>query len=187
MGKAVFLDRDGTIVEDTGHLHERDKVRFLPGVDKAIRRLKKNGFKVIIVSNQAGVAKGYYTEDTVREINAYMLGLLAKQGAIIDAIYYCPHHAEGVVEQYRQACYCRKPNPGMLERAAADFNIDFSRSFVIGDHLTDIEAGRRVGCRTILLASEEAVNNQNEVTPRPDYIASNLYQAVQCLLSHALD
>jgi D-glycero-D-manno-heptose 1,7-bisphosphate phosphatase len=182
MGKAVFLDRDGTIVEDTGHLHERNKVRFLPGVDKAVRRLKENGFKVIIVTNQAGVAKGYYTEDTVREINAYVLGLLAQKGAIIDAIYYCPHHTEGVVEQYRKACYCRKPNPGMLERAATDFGIDFSQSFVIGDHLTDIEAGRRVGCQTILLASAEPVRDQNEITTRPDCIASNLYQAVKWIL-----
>lgn len=185
--KAVFLDRDGTIVEDTGHLHEREKVRFFPGVAEAIKLLNEKGFKVIVVTNQAGVARGLYTEETVRELNSYIQECLAGQEAIIERFYYCPHHIEGVVEEYRKVCDCRKPNPGMIQQAVCDFDIDLKSSFVIGDNLSDVEAGRRAGCRTILLASSRSgamdesdlkVTSEN----RPDHIAGDLYEAVQWLL-----
>lgn len=149
--KAVFLDRDGTIIEDVGYLKKRSEIKFLPRVSEAIKLLNESGFKVIVVTNQAGVAKGYFTEETVKEINQSIQKTLAEQGAYIDKIYYCPHHIEATVEEYRKDCYCRKPNPGMIEEAAFEFRIDLEKSFVIGDKISDIEAGQKVGCKAILL------------------------------------
>jgi D-glycero-D-manno-heptose 1,7-bisphosphate phosphatase len=176
MVKAVFLDRDGVIIEDAGYIGEIGRVKFLPGVGPAIRRLNGAGFKVIIVTNQAGVARGYFDEAAVREVNAYVRQKLASEEAMIDGIYYCPHHAEGTVAAYRRACECRKPNPGMLLAAAGDFGIALGESFLIGDKESDIEAGRRAGCRTILLAAEDP--------PGPtaaDYVARDLDRAVAWL------
>lgn len=182
MERAVFLDRDGTIVEDVGYPHERSKIKFLPRVSKAIKLLNENGFKVIVITNQAGVARGYFTEETVREINRYVQESLAKQGAFIDMIYYCPHHIEGIIEEYSKECYCRKPNPGMIEQAVHEFGIDLKNSFVIGDKISDIEAGQRAGCKTILLAGEEPLNNEREITLIADHAAPDLYEAVKWLV-----
>jgi len=182
MERAVFLDRDGTIIEDIGYIDECDKIKFLPGASKAIKLLNENGFKVIVVTNQAGVAKGYFTEETVKEINRYIQDSLAEQEAFIDMIYYCPHHIEGIVEEYRKECYCRKPNPGMIEEAVCDFGIDLKNSFVIGDKISDVEAGYRVGCKTILLADENPLSNKNESTMIATHIAPDLYEAAKWLV-----
>ena len=131
MEKAVFLDRDGTIIEDTGYVAGRDRVRFLPGSGPAIRMLNESGFKVIVISNQAGVARGYFNEGMVQATNRHIQALLAEQGAGIDRFYHCPHHQEGVVAEYRRDCYCRKPNPRMIERGGRDFNIDLNGSVAI--------------------------------------------------------
>ncbi len=181
MAKAVFLDRDGTIVEDTGYLHEISKVRFLPRVSLAIKLLKGSGFKVIIITNQAGVARGYFTEETVREINEYVKESLAKESAFIDMVYYCPHHIDGIIEEYKKECYCRKPNPGMIEWAVMDFSIDLRSSFVIGNSISDIEAGRRAGCQTILLVDEASLSNKREIAPVPDRVVPDLYEAAKWL------
>jgi len=181
MERAVFLDRDGTIIEDVGYLDDCSKIKFLPRVSEAIKLLNKSGFKVIIVTNQSGVARGYFTEDTVKEINRYTQESLAKRGAFIDKIYYCPHHVEGTIEEYRKDCNWRKPNPGMIEEAAREFEIDLENSFVIGDKSIDIEAGRRAGCKTILLASEKHPNKEGEIF-LADHIATDLYEAVQWLM-----
>lgn len=184
MAKAVFLDRDGTIVEDTGYLHEISKVRFLPRASLAIKLLRENGFKVIIITNQAGVARGYFTEERVQEINSYIQARLAEQGAPIDMIYYCPHHIEGVVEEYRQECYSRKPNPGMIEQAVRELGIDLAGSFVIGDKPSDIEAGHRAGCLSILLADGVPADRDQEIKVISDHTAPDLYEAVQWLLQY---
>jgi D-glycero-D-manno-heptose 1,7-bisphosphate phosphatase len=182
MERAIFLDRDGTIIEDPGYLDSCDKVRFLPKVSEAIKRLNESGFKVIVITNQSGVARGYFTEETLKEINRYICQLLAEQGASIDRVYYCPHHIEGIIEAYRKECYCRKPNPGMVEKATRDFDIDLRKSFVIGDKSIDVETGYRTGCRTILLASQESPDKQGEMAVLPDHVAPNLYEAVKWLL-----
>ena len=182
MEKAVFLDRDGTIIEDVGYIGERGRVKFLPGVGEAVRSLNENGFRVIIVTNQAGVARGYFTEQTVRGLNRYIQGALAEQGARIDMIYYCPHHIDGVIEEYRRECYCRKPNPGMIEVAAREFDINLADSFVIGDKISDVEAGRRAGCRTALIAGEDPPDNKEGVIMTADYVAPDLCQAVEWLV-----
>jgi len=182
MAKAVFLDRDGTVIEDIGYIDSCDKVRFLPGVGEAIGLLNKNGFKVIVMTNQAGVARGYFTEETVKEINEYVKASLAEQSAIIDEIYYCPHHVEGVIEEYRKECYYRKPNPGMIEKAVAEYGIDLEESFLIGDNLSDIEAGYRAGCKTILLDSKDRPHKGKGATETPIHISPDLHQAVRWLL-----
>ena len=182
MERAIFLDRDGTIIEDPGYLDSCDKIRFLPGVSEAIKLLNENGFKVIVITNQSGVARGYFTEETLKEINKYICQSLAEQGACIDRVYYCPHHIEGIIEGYKKDCYCRKPNPGMVEEAVCDFGIDLRKSFVIGDKSIDVETGYRTGCRTILLASEESPAREGEMAILPDHVAPNLCEAVKWLL-----
>ena len=144
----------------------------------AIRRLNDNGFRVIVVSNQAGVARGYFGEDEVHATNEYIREALARQGACIDAFYYCPHHVDGTVVAYRRDCFCRKPNPGMMERAARDYDITLTWSFVVGDRACDIEAGRRAGCRTVLLGDEE-------IAFPPDFTAPDLPGAVDWILKVA--
>ena len=179
MGRAVFLDRDGTIIEDVGYLNECSQIKFLPKVSEAIRLLNRNGFKVIVTTNQSGVARGYFAEETVTEINRYMQESLANQGALIDKIYYCPHHIEGTIKEYSKECHCRKPNPGMIEEAARVFGIDLKGSFVIGDKISDIEAGHRAGCKTVLLADRG--HPEEGIALKPDYIAADLYEAVSWL------
>ncbi len=184
MEKAVFLDRDGVIIEDAGYVGEIERVKFIPGAGKAIRLLNENGFKVIIITNQAGVARGYFSEEAVEEINTYVQEMLAKKGALIDKIYYCPHHKEGVIEEYRKDCYYRKPSPGMIEEAVRDFHIDLKRSFLIGDKSSDIEAGNKAGCKTILLSEENTRESNRGSEVVSDHTAPDLYEAVRWLLRH---
>ena len=181
MERAVFLDRDGTIIEDVGYIGECSRVRFLLGASQAIKSLNENGFGVIVVTNQSGVARGYFSEETVQELNRYIREALAEQGAHIDMFYYCPHHIEGIIEEYRKECHCRKPNPGMIKEAAGEFDIDLKGSFVIGDKISDIEAGHRAGCKTILLADKRCPE-EGEIALMPDYIAADLYEAVGWLV-----
>ncbi len=187
MHAAVFLDRDGIIIEDTGHIDDCSRVNFLPRVDEAISLLNKYKFKVLVVTNQAGVAKGYFTEEKLQEINSYIRETLAGKSAFIDGIYYCPHHIEGTVREYKRDCHCRKPNPGMIQQAASDFSIDLNRSFLIGDKMSDIEAGHKAGCRIILvsLSSIEEIKKSNEVVP--EEIARDLYGAVQYIIRSSAD
>lgn len=179
MEKAVFLDRDGIIIEDTGYVGEIERVKFLPEVSEAIKLLNTNKFIVIVVTNQAGVARGYFSEEDVRKVNNYIRESLVGEGAVISKFYYCPHHIDGIIEEYRKDCYCRKPNPGMIEKAVHDYDIDLEKSFLIGDKNSDIETGYSAGCRTIILAGDESTENNGRT---PDYTANNLYEAVKWLL-----
>jgi D-glycero-D-manno-heptose 1,7-bisphosphate phosphatase len=180
MNRAVFLDRDGTIIEDVGHIDDYDKIKFLPRVSEAIKLLNKGGFKVIIITNQAGVAKGYFTENTVKKINRIIVETLAKCGAVIDKIYYCPHHKDGIVKKYTKDCNCRKPNIGMIEQATQEFDIDLKKSFVIGDKACDIEAGHKAGCKTILLINDNP-KKKEPISIVPNHIAMDLYWAVKMI------
>ena len=160
--RAVFLDRDGTINVDHGYVFRAGDFEFIPGAPEAIRRLKDAGYLVVVVTNQAGIARGLYGEDEVHELHRYLDRELERYGAVIDAYYYCPHHPEIGPEPYRRECACRKPFPGMLLQAAADFPLDLSGSFLVGDKLSDIEAGLAAGCAPILVetgygAGEEKV------------------------------
>jgi D-glycero-D-manno-heptose 1,7-bisphosphate phosphatase len=184
MSAAVFLDRDGTIIEEVGYLNLLDRVAFFPWTVDAIRALNAAGFRVIVVTNQAGVAQGYYDEAFVRATHALIDQRVRDGGAQIDAFYYCPHHPEGRVPQYRTACECRKPAPGLIHRAEREFGIDPSRSFVVGDRWRDVEFGRAAGARSILVRTGHGLAEEArpEGAPRPDLVADNLVEAVAWIL-----
>jgi D-glycero-D-manno-heptose 1,7-bisphosphate phosphatase len=141
---AVFLDRDGTLIEEVGHLGDPDGVVVLPGVPQTLRRLADAGFALVVISNQGGVARGFFTEDDVRAVCDRTAGLLASEGATIDAWYHCPHHPD-----FGEPCECRKPAPGMLLRAAREHELDLGSSWMVGDHLVDVQAGAAAGARPI--------------------------------------
>ncbi|MDP1777761.1 MAG: HAD family hydrolase [Brevundimonas sp.] len=143
---AVFLDRDGVLIEDTGYPHLEEQLRFVPGAPEAVRRLNQLGFLCVIVTNQSGVARGLFSEDQMKAFNTLIVRKLAAKGAVIGALYACPFHSEGRVEAYIHPDHPdRKPNPGMILRAIADHNIDPAKSFMIGDQPSDMEAARRAG------------------------------------------
>jgi D-glycero-D-manno-heptose 1,7-bisphosphate phosphatase len=148
---AVFLDRDGTIIEETNYLARSEQVRLVAGAAEAIARLNACKVPVVVVTNQAGVARGYFTEAQVNEVHAHLDHLLAAFGAKIDRYYVCPHHPEAGSPPYRQDCDCRKPRPGLLVRAARELGIDLSASCMIGDKLSDLAAGAWAGCQTLLV------------------------------------
>jgi D-glycero-D-manno-heptose 1,7-bisphosphate phosphatase len=160
--EAVFLDRDGTLIEEVHYLAAPKQVRLIPGAADAVRKLNDAGVLVVVVTNQAGVARGYFPESRVAEVHARLSELLAAHGARIDAYFYCPHHPEGA-GAYRVACECRKPKPGMLLTAARELDIDLARSWMIGDKPCDAEAGTAAGCRTLLLRTGHGKDLPNAV------------------------
>jgi D-glycero-D-manno-heptose 1,7-bisphosphate phosphatase len=147
---AAFLDRDGVINADRGYVHRPDQVEWIPGAPESIRRLNDLGYRVVIVTNQAGIGHGYYDEDSVHALHAWMQDELAAKGAFIDAFYHCPYHPEARVEKFRQKHIDRKPQPGMIFRAFSDLRIARERSFLVGDKQSDVEAARRAGIRGLL-------------------------------------
>lgn len=153
MEQVVFLDRDGTLNQEVNYLHRPEDLKLIPGVPEALGLLKEAGYRLVVVTNQAGVARGYYTEEDVRNLHLYMNQVLERDGASIDAFYYCPHHPEYGVGAYRQACHCRKPDTGMFEMAGKRFEVDKARSFMVGDKLLDVEAGKNYGLTSILVGT----------------------------------
>lgn len=149
MNKAAFFDRDGTINVEINYLCRPEDLEFIAGMPEFIRKFNDWGFKVIVVTNQAGIARGYYTEEDMNRVHRYMNERLAEYGAHIDAFYFCPHHPD-----FTGPCACRKPGTGMLEQAGADFDIDFSRSILFGDKPWDIEAGEKMGIKSYLINEE---------------------------------
>ena len=153
---AAFLDRDGVLIEDCGYPHRPEHLQLIPGAAAAVRRMKAAGYRTVIVTNQAGVARGLFSEDQMRAFNALLLARLAEDGAVIDAVYAAPHHADAVDARYRHPDHPdRKPNPGMLLRAIAEHDLDPARSFIIGDRDTDIEAGARAGVEGFLFPGDD--------------------------------
>jgi D-glycero-D-manno-heptose 1,7-bisphosphate phosphatase len=148
---AIFLDRDGVVIEDAHYLASPEQVRLVHGSADAIAALNRAGWPVVVVTNQAGVARGLFTELAVEAVHAHLSEQLASYGARVEAYYYCPHHPAGEVEAYRVACECRKPKAGMLLRAADELGLDLERSWMVGDRESDLEAGAAVGARTILV------------------------------------
>lgn len=141
MNKAVFLDRDGTINKDIGYLYRIEELEFLPNAIKAIKILNEVGFLVIVITNQSGVARGYYSEEDIEVLHNHINELLKEYGAHIDAFYYCPHHPDDGIGMYKVDCNCRKPRTGLIEDAIIDYKIDRNKSYMIGDKKSDIEAG----------------------------------------------
>lgn len=179
---AVFLDRDGTICEEVGYLNHLSRFRMFPFVVAALRRLNEAGYPVIVVSNQSGVARGYFPESLVKQVNQAMIQQLSAGGAKVDAVYYCPHASS-------ENCSCRKPKTGMLECAVREHCIDLQRSFVVGDRHGDIELAHNAKARSILVRTgygegEIAWHAAKWAAP-PDFVADDLAQAVDWILRQA--
>ena len=182
-GRLVFIDKDGTLVENVPYNVEPALIRLTPGAERAIPRLTAAGFRLVIVSNQPGVALGHFPESALRRVKARLEVLLAGLGAELAGFYYCPHHPDGVLPEYAIRCGCRKPAPGLIERAAREMAVSASGAWLVGDILDDVEAGSRAGCTTILLDN----GNETEwvLTPqrRPDYIVRDLEEAADFIVS----
>jgi len=180
---AIFLDRDGTINFDPGYIKNPDDVKILPGVSEGIRKLKVElGFKIVVVSNQAGVSKGLMTLEDVHAVNNRIQELLKKENAEIDAFYFCPFHPDYDDEEKSK---CRKPSPLMLLKAAEELDIDLTRSFMVGDRAGDIEAGLNAGVKSILLQSEiaeEEIRNLESKNLSPLFIAKNFLDACEFII-----
>ncbi|MBT9132808.1 MAG: D-glycero-alpha-D-manno-heptose-1,7-bisphosphate 7-phosphatase [Firmicutes bacterium] len=171
--KAVFLDRDGTMAKDVHYCSRPEDFELFPYTAKAIRLLNEHGFKVVVITNQSGIARGYFTEETLAEIHEKMKRELAKEGALVDGIYYCPHHPD-------DNCNCRKPKPKLVLQAAKDFDIDLKHSFAVGDLQMDIELGKAVGCKTILVS--DLASTMDNAIASPDFSALDLSEAAQAIV-----
>jgi len=174
VGRAVFLDRDGTIALDVPYCSRPEDFKLFPGVAEAIKLLNNAGFKVIVITNQSGIARGYFTEKTLSLIHRKMEAELAMDGAKIDAIYYCPHHPD-------DGCDCRKPNTALFKKAGEDSSIDFKSSYVVGDMGLDVVAGGKMGCRTVLIDHSE--DNSVKDSAKVDYVALDILDAAKWILS----
>ncbi|NHI92311.1 MAG: D-glycero-beta-D-manno-heptose 1,7-bisphosphate 7-phosphatase [Candidatus Lokiarchaeota archaeon] len=186
INKAIFLDRDGVINKDIEYLDDYNKFIFLPKVFDAIRLLNQNGYKVIIITNQSGVARGFFTEEKLNLIHEKMTEDIQKNNARIDSIYYCPHHPDFGSAQYKKDCECRKPKIGLILKAKKDFNIDLSHSFFVGDKITDIVTGVNARCKTILI-SDDSKKSKSEIETmnlKVDYITKDLFDAVTWILNY---
>jgi len=187
MKRAVFLDRDGTIIEDDGYISDVARIHVFPWSAKAITRLREAGFLIVVVTNQAGVARGYFDEAFIAEAHRHLDALLAAQGATIDAYYYCPHHADGIVAAYTRACDCRKPAPGMIVKAAADLDIDVGGSFVVGDKWLDVELAQRAGATGVLVRTGYGQSAEAERPARihPVAVVDTLLEAASWILERS--
>lgn len=185
MTTAVFIDRDGTLNEDVGYVSTPEDLIIYPWASEAVRRINASGMKAIVITNQAGVARGLYTEETLVQIHERMIEQLAGAGARIDAVYYCPHHPEFGGEKYMRDCDCRKPRPGMLHAAASEHAIDLARSYVIGDKSCDINLAATVGAQGVLVKTgygRETMSRPDLWPCEPALIAEDLHEAVNLLL-----
>lgn len=186
MNKAVFLDRDGTVNEETGYLADLSKLRLLPGAGAAIRRLNEAGFQIVLVTNQSGVARGYFPESLVHDAHALLCKMLKSEGARIDAVYYCPHHPTAGNSPYTVDCDCRKPKTGLIDRAVKELDIDRGHSYMAGDKWSDVELAQRAGVHAVLVTSgfapDEPGNKRPERVHDPDFIAPGLTEAAEWII-----
>jgi D-glycero-D-manno-heptose 1,7-bisphosphate phosphatase len=183
--KAIFLDRDDTVIEDAGYMNSPEQVKLLDGAAEALSSFKAMGYKLVVVSNQSGVARGIVTEEALGQIHKRLEQLLAEKGVSLDRIYYCPYHPEGVIPKYRRESDLRKPNPGMLFAAGKDLDIDLAESWMVGNSIRDVEAGRRAGCKTVMIAGRTHEQKIPPGEPGPDYRAVNLKEVVNIIKMRA--
>jgi D,D-heptose 1,7-bisphosphate phosphatase len=178
--KAIFLDRDGTINREVDNLRSLSQLRLLPGSASGIKLFRKLGYRIIVVTNQPVIARGWLKEKELEYIHEVLKKRLSAKSAEIDAIYYCPHHPEATLKQYRKKCLCRKPSTLLLERATKDFNVDLKKSFVVGDRTADILSGERMNIKTILVKTGYGGSDKKyKVTP--DYVTKNLFSAAKLI------
>ncbi len=181
---AVFLDRDGTLIEEVGYLDHLDRLKLYPWSVDAVRLLNRAGLEVVVVTNQAGVARGFFDERFVLEVQREIDARVSASGGRIAGWYYCPHHPDAPLPQYRQQCECRKPRPGMIRQAEADLGIDPTRSYVVGDRWLDVQLARNVGARGILVRTGYGATEEREPPDgtSADAVADNLIEAVTWIL-----
>lgn len=187
MKRAVFIDRDGTISEEVGYINHPSRFRLFTYAASAIKHLNENGWLAILVTNQAGVARGYFSEEMIQTVHSAMTADLESTGAKLDAIYYCAHHPSVGELPYRFDCDCRKPKPGLISRAARDFEIDLNHSWMVGDRYSDVELARNAGLKSAFVLSGygrgEWEHQRKCWTEKPDLLAENLFEAVQLIVS----
>ena len=183
---AVFLDRDGTINEQMGYINHISRFVLLPGVAKAIALLNRHRIPVVVVSNQSGLARGYFPSELLDAVHALMEKQLAQKGAVLDGIYFCPHHPEAKEEKYRQNCQCRKPKPGMMLQAANELGLDLARSYLVGDRWSDLKAAAACGAKGVLVLTGYGRGDLEYIGPRqtiqPHFVAEDLEQAAAWIL-----
>jgi D-glycero-D-manno-heptose 1,7-bisphosphate phosphatase len=187
---AVFIDRDGTLTDEVGYVNHPSRLRLLPRSAEAVRRLNGAGVAAVVVTNQAGIARDYFTEDVLHAVNAELVAQLARDGARLDGIYACMHHPSAGEPPYRMDCDCRKPKPGMLVRAAAELDLDLRRSVMVGDKPSDVEVAPRIGGRGVLVLTgygrgEWEYRRERFPVP-PDHVATDLLDAVEWALKGGL-
>ncbi|MFH0748507.1 MAG: HAD family hydrolase [Candidatus Bathyarchaeota archaeon] len=182
----MFLDRDGVICREVNYMSDPSQFRLLPNVGESLRKLTERNYKLVVISNQSGIAFGNITLKNIKKVNDKMISELAKYNVTVDGIYYCPHHPEGK-GIYRKICNCRKPKPGMLLNAATELNIDLSFSYMVGDKKSDIIAGANAGCKTILVLTgygkEELMLLRGANSLKPDYVVNDLIEAAEIILT----
>ncbi|MCI0531702.1 MAG: HAD family hydrolase [candidate division Zixibacteria bacterium] len=180
--KAVFLDRDGTVIQERGHIGRIRQVKFIRGSATALRSLQELGFRIIVVSNQSGVARGIITDKQVKTVNRFMRSELRKKRVKIDRVFYCPHHPRHGVNRYVRACKCRKPLTGMIDTACKSYGISLKNSYVVGDKIADVLLGKNAGSKSILVLTGFGRKERSKVvqkSTRPDYIAKSIVEAAK--------
>lgn len=187
MERVVFLDRDGTLNQEVHYLHKTGDLKLLPGVGRALKLLRQSGYRLVVVTNQAGVARGYFGTEDVENLHRYMDRVLEREGAFIDAYYYCPHHPVHGVGIYKKECSCRKPGIGMFEMAEKRFHIDKAHSFMVGDKLLDVEAGKNYGLASILVGTGYGREQHDQDVEKGrgflyDYYAEDLMDAARWIV-----
>jgi D-glycero-D-manno-heptose 1,7-bisphosphate phosphatase len=184
---AIFMDRDGTLSHEVGYVNHVSRFRLYSWSVDAVRLINRSGFLAVVVTNQAGVARGYFPESVIHEVHASLVASMQAGGARLDAIYFCPHHPTLGEPPYRLACECRKPKPGLLKRAESELGVDLARSWVIGDRLGDVELAWKVGARGALVKSGYGLGEWTYHAPGrpkpPDLVAEHLFGAVERILS----
>jgi D-glycero-D-manno-heptose 1,7-bisphosphate phosphatase len=180
----VFLDRDGTLIEEVGYLDRPERVVLYPWSITAIRALNRAGFRVVLLTNQSGIARGFFTEATLREIHEHLAGLLGEGGAHLDAYYYCPHHPDGKIAEYARACDCRKPGRALVDRAEQELGIDATQSFIVGDRWLDIGLAQAVGAKGVLVRTGYGVTEEKSPPEglAADAVVDNLAGAASWIL-----
>lgn len=183
--RAVFLDKDGTLVEDVPYNVDPRRIRLMPGAAEGLRALRDAGYRLVVISNQSGVARGFFPEIALAGVGRRVAELLAAEGVELAGFYYCPHHPAGAVARYAVACDCRKPAPGLVLRAAREHGLDLGRSWLVGDILDDVEAGRAAGCHTVLLDNGHETEWAWSPRRRPDHVAADLIGAAAIITGRA--
>lgn len=182
--KAVFIDKDGTLIPDIPYNVNPDRIHLLPGVAEGLLLLKKEDYLFVVISNQSGVAHGYFLESELKRVEHKLRKLFCEHWLTLNGFYYCPHHINGTVQPYAIDCHCRKPKPGLLLQAAEDLMIDLSASWMIGDILNDVEAGKSAGCGTVFIDNGGETEWDLSASRTPDYTVTHFYEAAQKIAEH---